>query len=152
MRIAISNNKPQYVLDSNFLIALLDTADVHHPRAASLYERLETAKPQLFISDVLINEVLSVFAKRCEAKSKLSQFKVFARAFQQTIHDWPILCLYELATPHYKDLVTIMVRSEGRLNFHDALLWLFLREVPQVTLVSFDQDFAQFKKLKLLSD
>lgn len=147
----ISNKQPQYLLDSNYLIALLDGADVHHERAVRLYERLLNDEVQLFISDVLINEVLSVFAKRCEAKRRKAQFQVFAAEFQEAIKDLPILCLYELVTPHYKDLVGIMVRSQGSLSFHDALIWLFLREVPRVTLVSFDNDFAQFKKLNLLA-
>lgn len=61
---------PQYLLDSNFLIALLDAGDVHHGRAVQLLNKLQANEGEFFISDILINEVLSVFAKRCETKRK----------------------------------------------------------------------------------
>ena len=146
----ISNKAPQFLFDANFLIALLDAADVHHEHARSLLEELQQDPAQFFISDVLINEVLSVLAKRCEAKKRSAAFAAFAKRFQAVIRDFPILCLYALVPQHYGALVRIMVRSEGRFNFHDSLLVLFLKEVPKLTLVTLDQDFKTIPSIQVL--
>ncbi len=147
----ISNKLPQYLLDANFLVALLDARDVHHARAVHLLTEIQTVEVQFFISDAIINEVLSVFAKRCESKGLQAEFANFTKRFRAAISDYPILCLYELIPTHYKTIITTMTRHQGRFNFHDVLILLFLKEVPKVHLVTFDQDFQEIRSLKVIA-
>lgn len=146
----ISNKLPQYLMDSNFLIALLDARDVHHKKATKLLEEIHQAQSiQLFISDILINEVLSVFAKRCEAQKRSNEFASLVKEVQSAVRDMPILCLYDLVPKHYKAITDIMIQWKGRFNFHDALLILFLTEVPKVNFITFDRDFKALSSLSI---
>lgn len=140
----------QYLLDSNFLVALIDEADVHHDRATRLLEKISEADSDFFVSDVLINEVTSVFAKRCEQKKKEKQFPSLVRKFQTALRGYPILCLYELVPKHLGPIIELMVRHQARFNFHDALLITFLEQLPEVHLVSFDQDFKDVELLQVV--
>ncbi|MBU0505654.1 type II toxin-antitoxin system VapC family toxin, partial [bacterium] len=137
---SISNKSNQFFLDSSFVIALMDAADVFHKKAQKINETI-LLDNQIFISDVVINEVLSVFAKRCESKKKKSHFAKLTETFQKALETIPILCLYELLPTQYNKIISLMVKTQGTLNFHDALIVLFLKEIPDVTLVSFDKDF-----------
>lgn len=146
----ILNETPQYLLDSNFLVALTDTNDVHHAKALALFEKLGIENPELFLSDICINEVLSVLAKRCEEKKKKEEFARLAMAFQKSLKNYPILCLYELLPKNYSNVFSLMISHEGLLNFHDALIVIFLKEVPRVSLISFDADFHSVAGLSVI--
>lgn len=143
-----TSNKEQFVLDSSFLIALLDCKDVHHPRAKEIFFNIEEREGQIFLSDVLINEVLSVFARRSEARQKEGEFKKLAKLFQQRIQDLPIVCLYELLPEHIPQIVSLMIQYEGCFNFHDALFIFFLRQLPKVYFVTFDKDFSKVEEIQ----
>lgn len=140
----------QYLLDSNFLVALIDEADVHHGRAARLLEKITAEDAEFFVSDLLINEVLSVFAKRCEQKKKEREFPSLVRKFQAALRGYPVLCLYELVAKQLGSLIELMVHHRARFNFHDALLLTFLKELPEMRLVTFDQDFGSIGSLKVI--
>lgn len=141
----------QYFLDSNFVVALLDTADFHHKRALDLMMRIEAEEYEIFFSDVIINEVSSVLAKRCESKKQPEQFNIFLTNFRQNIQNEPILCLYELVPQNYRKIFNLMARYDGVLNFHDCLIALFLANLPRVSFVTFDGDFTLLKNLNILS-
>lgn len=145
------SNKEQFFLDSNFVISLLDDQDIHHQRARGIWADILKQDSQVFLSDVLINEVLSVLARRCGEKGKGRYFKKWARRFQKSIEGLPIACLYEFLPRHIPKIVSIMVRYRGCFNFHDALFVFFLDQLPTVHFVTFDKDFARVKDLKILS-
>jgi len=142
-------NAPQFFLDSSFLIALIDARDLHHTKAVGLLDKIENEDGELFASDVVINEVLSVFAKRCESRKATHQFEDLITTFKKVLEPLPILCLYELVTPHYNSIIKMMINYKARLNFHDCLIALFLKEVPEVNLVTFDSDFDEIENLRI---
>jgi len=43
--------------------------------------------------------------------------------------------------------IKIIRANNGRLNFHDALISLFMREHDLTHIVSFDKDFDQVEKI-----
>ena len=143
-------NKEQFVLDSSFLIALLDLEDVHHQRAKEIFFDIEGKEGQFFLSDVLINEVLSVLARRSEARQKEGEFKKLAKLFQKRIQDLPIVCLYELLPKHIPQVISLMIQYDGCFNFHDALFIFFLRQLPKVHFVTFDKDFSKIEEIQRL--
>ena len=143
-------NKEQFVLDSSFLIALIDREDVHHPRAKEIFFDIEGQEGQIFLSDVLINEVLSVLARRSEERKKGEEFKELARLFQKRIQELPIVCLYELLPKYIPQVISLMVQHNGCFNFHDALFIFFLRQLPKVHFVTFDKDFSKIGNIRRL--
>ena len=145
-------NKPhQYFLDSSYIVALLDEDDVHHMRAVQIVEILRGEGVQVFISDILINEVLSVLAKRCQTKKREGRFPALVSKFQDLIQHYPILQLYELINQFHGALISSMTRCEGILSFHDCLILFFLKEIPKIHLVTFDKGFQKVKGLKVVS-
>lgn len=51
--------------------------------------------------------------------------------------------LYPNVPDIYSNIVKLIKEKEGRLNFHDALITLFIKENNSKYLVSFDQDFDE---------
>lgn len=130
----------QYFLDTSFIVALLDAVDVYHAKATQALATIELQPHELFLSDVAVSETLSVFAKRCEAKRQTKRFPDLAKAFQDLMQRLPILSLYELVPQNYKHILQQMIRSESRLSFNDCLIQLFLKQVSQVKILTFDGD------------
>lgn len=139
----------QYFLDSNVLIALMDERDALHGQAVRVMAELENSAAEFFFSDVVINETLSVLAKRCEAKKNEAAFQILAEEFRKQISNRPILCLYGLLPSHYHQIIDSMIASRGLFNFHDCLIILFLKEIKEICLVTFDQDFHRLTSLNV---
>lgn len=142
----------QYLLDSSFLVALLDANDVHHSRATTILKRIGQDNPTLLLSDIVINKTLSVFGKRCEQKKQPATFEKLVQKFKSQIQNTSILCITELIPKNYNHIINIMLKTKGALNFHDALITLFLNQIPKVHLISFDKDFLNFKWIQLISE
>lgn len=142
----------QYFLDASFLISLIDSGDINHPKALTLFEKIKRTDNEFFLSDVFLNEVFTGLGKRCERGGKSKNYAFLADKVSSFIFNRPILCLYDLLPKKYKDVIAMMVKAEGTLSFHDSLIILFLKEVPDVTLVTFDRDFEKVKGLKILCE
>lgn len=52
----------------------------------------------------------------------------------------------------YNNILKLMVQSDGRLNFHDALMALIMREYGVEYFVSFDEDFDSINWIKRIKD
>lgn len=129
-------------MDTNFIVSFLDEKDVLHKKAVELHHQKIANHTEIFLSDVILNEVHSVLArKNSEGKYNPDFLKKFMEKFNEFLQDKPILCLYEILTENYKNVLRLLKESQGRLNFHDCLIAIFLKEVPRVKLVSFDSDF-----------
>lgn len=127
--------RKKYLLDSKVLIALLDQGDQHHQKALSLVEGLSKYESRIFLSDILLNEVLSTFARRCRALEDQQAFKAFVQKFQRAIRHFPILCLYQSLPQSYKPVLSSMVKAKGAKDFHKSLIETFLKESPEIQLV-----------------
>lgn len=143
----------QYFMDANVLIADLDEQDSLHKKVRTLLQEIDSSgKARIFVSDVIVNEALSVLGKRCESRNDAKKFQILVDALHDNLrkNHVPVLCLYEIAVKNFQKIIGIMRASQGHLNFHDALIALFLKEVPNVTLLTFDQDFKRVPGLKVL--
>jgi predicted nucleic acid-binding protein len=144
----------QYFFDTSFFIALIDRRDLHHKRAVDILKTIQETSnesPEFFLSDVVLNETWSVICRRVESRKNSESFALLAQSLQQKITAIPVLCLYEIFNDSYQKVVKFMRENQGRFSFHDALIALFLRQVDDVTLVTFDHDFRALKNLKVLS-
>jgi predicted nucleic acid-binding protein len=147
----MTNDLTQFFVDSNFLVALIDEQDSQNKKAQNLVARVYREDSMVLLSDIVLSEVLSVLAKRCEAKKKSNQFPAYLARIREFIADAPILSVYELLPKNYNRIFDMMKQSLGKLSFNDCLIVVFLNAVPEVTLVSFDADFIEIDGLKVLA-
>ncbi len=66
----------QVVIDTNVLVALLDSHDKWHPNAIKMVTFLETNQMNVIYLDCVINETISVLARRAEEQKRSDQFPV----------------------------------------------------------------------------
>jgi len=57
-------------IDANFLLALIDKKDKWHPKAKILAKTLRKKKWEVIYLDCVLNEVISVLAKRLEERKE----------------------------------------------------------------------------------
>lgn len=144
-------NIEQYFIDSSFVISLMDESDIHHTMAAEILIKIRESGGEIYLSDLVLNEVLSVFGRKCSSNKNKETLLRLLDTLKKWVKDMPILCLYELLNQSYGRVQDMIEKSNGTLSFHDCLIILFLKEVPLVQLVTFDQDFKLVKGLRVLS-
>ena len=65
------------ILDTNVLVALLDSKDVYHQSAVRLMGRLEDERQQFVLMDCILVELYSVIARRSKKRDMI--FPKFSR-------------------------------------------------------------------------
>lgn len=143
--------REQFFLDTSFLVSLLDSHDIHHERAMRVDKHIKELNSQVFLSDVVLNEMLCVISRKYGGTSQHELLKSLFGSLSQSIESMPILCLYELYNQYFGLVQKVILNSCGALGFHDALILIFLKQVPLVHLVTFDEDFNSVKGLRVLS-
>ena len=128
----------QTVVDTSFLVALIDKNDVWHAKAVSITQRLEFNS---VFFDCVMNETLSVLCKRAEEKHKTSQAEKIIDTISRQVPHNSIVWTYLNIQEEYAPIVALMRMHKGALNFHDALIALSARRHQIKTIVSFDKDF-----------
>jgi predicted nucleic acid-binding protein len=131
------------ILDSNFLVALIDEKDKWRKSAISIQKALKKKKARLVYLDCAVNETISVIARRLEEKGRSQEFSSALEKMEQAIPAERISWMYSEVRRLYTDILAIIKEHEGKLNFHDALMVLAAREMGIPHIVSFDQDFDE---------
>lgn len=137
------------LLDSSYLVALLDGTDVWHKRARAIAEALDTWSIASVVSDCVINEVASVLARRCRDKGRNA-----AAVLRELLDRFPpheLTYLYPEIRRMMEPAFSLMAATDGRLSFHDALLGLSAREMGTGLIVTFDLDFTALEWLRVVS-
>ena len=132
------------VIDSNVLVALIDTRDALHSKASRLLEQ----KHNLVYFDCVLNETLSVFGRRLEEQKRSHEFIELVERMQMRIPETLIVWTSQDVQRLYANIIALMKQSGGKLNFHDALIALKCQELQIEFLLSFDQDFDTLRWLK----
>jgi len=136
------------LLDSNVLVALVDSRDKWHSRAKGLLDLLEARQVDLIYLDCVVNETISVLARRAEEQKRSGRFPALLdKLLQQVPEDtitWALLEIKRL----YPQVIELVRNTSGALNFHDALMALFCREIGEAEIASFDEDFDRIAWLK----
>jgi predicted nucleic acid-binding protein len=129
------------VIDANVLVGLLDGRDKWHGAATAIREALDNKDVEIAYFDCVLNEAISVLARRTheqkrheELSNLLDQLSAWIPATRVTWVSVEIPRLYE-------QILQLIRRSGGVLNFHDALIALVCREQGVPVVVSFDRDF-----------
>lgn len=138
----------EVILDSSYMVALIDTQDRWHQQAVRVREALKTWNAETAYFDCVMNETISVIGKRLEQRRQSGAFSQMLTQLQQQVPMEQITWLYPDAKRWYPDLLALMEVHEGRLNFHDALIVTAAKEMGIRYIVSFDADYDEVQELQ----
>lgn len=139
------------VVDTNWLVALLDSRDKWHTRACKIAEVLSARQVQIIYLDCVLNETISVLARRAEEQKRVGELVALLENMRQQVPE-PCIVWASLETRRlYREIVDWVQQTQGALNFHDALIALLCREWGITALVSFDEDFDRIDWLARIS-
>jgi len=136
------------ILDSSFLVALIDEKDKWRNTAVLIQKALKKKKARLVYLDCAVNEMISVIARRLEEKGRSQEFTLALQKMEQAIPAKRITWMYPEVRRLYPEILIVIKEHEGRLNFHDALMVLSAREMDIPHIVSFDQDFDEVEGIE----
>ena len=131
------------VIDANVLVGLVDDQDKWHDAAVTLRDALNEAEVELIYFDCVINETISVVARRTSEQGRLRQLGTALDRLTRLIPADDITWASGEIRRLYEDIVELVRSSVGKLNFHDALMALLCREQEVAALISFDRDFDE---------
>lgn len=136
------------ILDSSFLVALIDEKDKWRNTAVLIQKALKKKKARLVYLDCAVNEMISVIAWRLEEKGRSQEFTLALQKMEQAIPAERITWMYPEVRRLYPEILVVIKEHEGKLNFHDALILLAAREMDIPHIVSFDQDFDEVEGIE----
>ena len=126
------------LLDSSYLLALVDPSDGHHARAMELSRELRGPSA---VSDLILSEVLTLVKQRCGTAR--------ARQVAEHLASSTELELVFLDASLVSDSVPLFSKFE-KLSFCDAASAAFIRRFHDSRIVSFDADFDRVPGIKRL--
>ena len=136
------------LVDTSFLVALVDARDSLHQRAEEIEKELASFK--LIFTDVVYGETLSVLSRRIKERRKdISDRKKFFQKIVKKIDEIigkDLLYLMPIIKEKFFEIKKICLDSGGELNFNDAFLVVGAKEYGIEWIVSFDSDFDKFLK------
>lgn len=133
----------QVAIDTNVLVALVDSRDKWHASAQALREVLKATAADLVYFDPVLNEAISVLARRAHEQGRSHQFPSLLDSVMHQVPTEVITWLSAETQRLYDQVIALVRNTSGDLNFHDALIALGCRELGVKIIASFDQDFDQ---------
>jgi predicted nucleic acid-binding protein len=140
------------IYDTNFIVALIDENDKWHSKAASIHNIIRKDYVKKVYFDCVINEVLSVIGKRLQEKRKSREFRKLVQKVSSHFPKTEISWIYAKTGEWFDEITGLMLKHEGRVNFHDAMISLAAREFRINHIVSFDKDFDEIKWIRRIGD
>ena len=100
----------QALIDTNVLVALVDTRDTWHANAQAVREALKTTAVSLVYCDTVLNEAISVLARRAQEQRRADQF---AGLVHTLLHEVPtdIIVWLSSETQRLYDQVVIPAKA-----------------------------------------
>lgn len=139
----MTTNRKRVAMDANVFVALVDSQDKWHNRAVALRDALKAAQVDLLYFDPVVNETVSVLARRAEEQQRTQQFPSLLDVLLQQVPATAITWLSAATQRLYDKVIDLIRETSGVLNFHDALIALGCQEFGVAVIVSFDRDFDQ---------
>lgn len=140
------------IVDTSFLVGLMDDKDRRRAQILRIPEVLEQAKWEIVLFDCVFNEVISVLAKRLEEKRRSSELPALMDKVERFAKEQGIQWLYPDLPDKIWDVFDSVGHYKGSLSFHDALIALAAKETSLQYIVSFDRDFDEVKWLIRVED
>ena len=129
------------VLDTSVLVALVDSRDKWHSVAIAIRDALKTRRIGLIYLDPVINETVSVLARRLQEQRRTHSFGALLDIVEGLAPPERITWVSGMAQRLYPQVMTLVREQDGTLNYHDALIALACRELGFQDIASFDAGF-----------
>ena len=139
------------VLDTVIVAALLDSRDKWHQSAVAVRDSLKSVEAEIFYLDPVINEVVSVLARRLGEQQRIEQFILLLDQLKRLTPAEKITWVSPLTERLFPSVLALVRRHKGKLNFHDALIALACQEFNIRYIASFDRDFDEIDWLTRIS-
>ncbi|MBA3531598.1 MAG: type II toxin-antitoxin system VapC family toxin [Ardenticatenales bacterium] len=133
----------QISIDTSVLIGLLDRADLWHSAATALQSALIVREAEVVLFDCVLAEAVSTLARRVHEKRRTTDLDAILHSLQTQYPLEAVAWLFPDVPRLYSAIIDLVRRSQGELNFNDALIALACRERAIPYLASFDRDFDQ---------
>ena len=137
-------------VDTSFAVALMDSKDLHHQRAAQMLARIDEAEVELVYVDCVVNEIYSVIARKLRERKMSERFPVIADEIASSLENVEVVSAYHYLPKAHRAVVDLMKQTQGRLNYHDALIALSLKEEGIDSILTLDRDFDEVEWLERL--
>lgn len=135
------------LLDTSFIIALVDSKDQHHKKALEIESRIKEKEVEIICMDCIVNEVYSVIARKLIEREMSKEFSKMADLITNFFENVDIINAYRYLPKIHSKVINLMVQTEGRLNYHDALIALSSKQENIKKIVTLDNDFDEIKWL-----
>lgn len=138
------------LVDTSYLVALLDERDVHHKVAAAIHGACGQKEMIYIYVDCVLNETATVLVRRAVERrvDPIPVLRKLRREIPQDLIDW--------TGPEWPRLwdkiLDKMEEHQGRLSFIDSLLVIGAEEADIGWIASFDKNFDAIKNLKRVSN
>ena len=131
----------KYFIDSSFLIALVNENDSLHERSLKYLDLID--ENECFISNLIINEVITVIGNKIDLKTAISTFDLLNDIFY-------IIDEYE-NKDFNSNTMLIYEKYNAHLSFTDCSIVLNMHNQGIENLLSFDKEFKRVKDINLIS-
>lgn len=137
------------LLDTSYLVALLDERDTHHKDASAIHKCFGEKDVVYIYLDCVLNETATVLTRRAlERKADpVPAIRRLRKEIPPEVIDWT-----GAEWPRFwESTMDCMEKYRGRLSFIDSLLVIIAAETGIRQIVSFDQNFDSIPNLKRIS-
>ena len=138
-------------IDTSVLVALFVPNDTWRSQAATLVNDLRQRQASIIYFDCVVAEALSAAVRRLHERRQSQRIPAILERFR---HELPGTA-HNLDSSRHRAIVRTDPRfggkSNGALNFHDALIALACQEREIAAIASFDPDFDQVPWLSRLA-
>lgn len=141
----------QIAVDSSVLVGLINPTDLWREKAIALRGALFAANSELLYFDCVVGEAISAAVRRLHEKQRQAEIAVLLQRLDDFAAADSITWILPEVPRLYPEIINLMQRSAGELNFHDALIALTCRERNIPVIASFDADFDQVPWLRRLA-
>jgi predicted nucleic acid-binding protein len=140
------------VVDTSLLVGLVDRGDKWHQPGIALREALKTAQAEMVYFDCVVNEAVSVLARRARERKRSEEFVDLLTHLTSIVPQESITWISAKTEQLYPEIMALVQKTGGDLNFHDGLIALGSRESSIRWIASFDSDFDRVSWIKRLTD
>lgn len=135
-------------IDASVLIAITDHQDKQHSAAIALRDALIPTDTRAVFFDCVFNEAISVIGRRAEEQKRSDQFDALLNKLVLAVPTENITWIAAEGQRLFTQILELCRRTQGALNYHDALITLVCQELDIPYIVSFDLDFDSVSWLK----
>lgn len=131
----------KYFIDSSYIIALVNENDSLHEKSLEYINVI--AENECYISNLIINKVITVIGNKIDLETAVSAFNLLYDIFS-------IIDEYEDKDFNFNNML-IYEKYQSKLSFTDCSIILDMHNHNIENLISFDNEFKKVKDINLLN-